>query len=215
MEPTARAHVEARLGRALRVFEEALGALLVAVMLGVFVRTYLFQAFRIPSVSMEQNLLPGDHILVNKFIFATGDNGWLPGRSVARGDVVIFRFPYEPTRDFVKRCVGLPGDTIELRERRLWINQQPVNEDAYLPAPLLGPVGGRRRPRDDFGPLTIPPDQYFCLGDNRDNSDDSRFWGTVPRRYIKGRAVLIYWSLENTARAGAMPRWRRLFRLVH
>lgn len=204
--------------RTLGIAQEAFTALLVAVLLGLFARAYLFQAFRIPSASMEENLLPGDYILVNKFIFACGASSWLPGRPVSRGDVVVFKFPQEPTRDFIKRCVGLPGDTIEIRDRRLFVNQQAIDETAYVPPRELGPVVKRVRPRDEFGPITVPPDQYFCLGDNRDNSDDSRYWGTVPRRFIKGRAVLVYWSRGADPRAAPAHtlslRWQRLLRLI-
>ncbi len=204
-------------------------AFLIAVLFALFVRTFVFQAFRIPSSSMEQNLLVGDHILVNKFVYSPGATAverlLLPERRVERGDVVVFRFPRDPSRDFIKRCLGLPGDVVELRDKHLLINGRPLAESAYAyfaedhspRAPGYQPRG--LVPRDNMGPLTVPPGEYFCLGDNRDLSNDSRFWGTVPARFVKGRALLIYWSSVETA-ASDLPAppaaglWARLRRLL-
>ncbi len=185
---------------------EYLEALLIAVILATFARTYVVQAFKIPSGSMEQNLLIGDHILVNKFAYGpqrfTVESALLPRRALKRGDVAVFRFPEEPARDFIKRCVGLPGDTIELRNKRLFVNDQEVHDEAYTyrTDPEVYPnsrfLHAAYRNRDNFGPYTVPPGHYFFLGDNRDNSNDSRFWGPVPERLIKGRAFIIYWSFR-------------------
>ena len=183
-----------------------LEALLVAILLATFVRTYVVQAFKIPSGSMEQNLLIGDHILVNKFIYgsALGARGsFLPHRGVRRGDVVVFKFPGQPDRDFIKRCVALPGDHVELRDKILHINGTPVDESGYVfhtdqrtyPSSLFLPDDYRLR--DNFGTYTVPAGHLFFLGDNRDNSNDSRFWGSVPVELIKGRALLVYWSFES------------------
>ena len=190
-----------------------LEALLVAVILATFARTYVLQVFKIPSGSMEDTLLVGDHILVNKFIYAgDSDRRWLvPHRPIRRGDVVVFKWPVDPSRDFIKRCVGLPGDRIELVEKTLHINGEPLDESAYVhhsdsrtfPNALFLP--DEYRLRDNFGAFTVPDDHLFFLGDNRDSSDDSRFWGTVPIDHLKGRALLVYWSFESETEHSDWP----------
>jgi len=209
------------------LLREYLEALLIAVIFATFARAFVVQAFKIPSSSMEQSLLVGDHILVNKFIYAPSGS-WLEGlllpkRPVRRGDVVVFKFPQDPERDFIKRCVGLPGDTVEIRNKQLFINGEAVDESGYTYFADDRVYRGRLveepyRHRDNYGPYTVPEQGYFCLGDNRDASDDSRFWGPVPALYVKGRAVLIYWSLgrdearrpnrEPGPRSG-VPAWAR------
>ncbi len=177
-------------------------SIVVAVVLALFVRTFVVQAFKIPTGSMEPNLLVGDHLLVNKFIFAPTANpverALLPMREIRRGDVVVFKFPEDPERDFIKRVIGLPGDTVELRNRELLINGQKVEEPH---AHYVFPVGeGHESPnfdvRERYGPVTVPDRHYFMMGDNRDNSQDSRYWGFLPAHYVKGRALMIYWSFE-------------------
>ena len=187
------------------VFREYYEAILVAFILALFVRTFVFENFKIPSGSMENNLLVGDHLVVNKFIYSehadTPLHGVLPYREPQRGDVVIFKFPEDPRRDFIKRCVAVAGDTVEMRSKQLYLNGEPRNEpyvvhkdERVWPDVPGSPASGRRR--DNLGPFTVPEGTIFCLGDNRDNSLDSRFWGPVPLSYVKGRAVLIYWSYE-------------------
>ncbi len=187
------------------VVREYYEAILVAFILALFVRTFVFENFKIPSGSMENNLLVGDHLVVNKFIFAphldTPLHALLPYREPERGDVVIFKFPEDPRRDFIKRCVAVAGDTVEIREKQLYLDgelqDEPyvVHKDPHVWRNVPGaPASGRRR--DNFGPFTVPEGTIFCLGDNRDNSLDSRFWGPVPLSYVKGRAVIIYWSYE-------------------
>ncbi len=214
-----------------------------AVVFATFARTWVVQAFKIPSGSMEQNLLIGDHILVNKFAYGPTRFAWeralLPVRPARRGDVVVFQFPADPARDFIKRCIGLPGDTVELRDKALFVNGRAVRDEAYVyhsdartfpRLPLLSESLWRR---DNFGPYLVPADQYFFLGDNRDNSNDSRFWGPVGQTAIKGRALLVYWSSDLpplpedaslAARLGALARaavgfldhsrWERTLRVV-
>lgn len=224
------------------LLREYLEALLIAVIFATFARTYVVQAFKIPSGSMEKNLLIGDHILVNKFIygptFSPLEEKLLPVRSVERGDIVVFKYPSEPERDFIKRCMGLPGDTIRLVDKELYIDGRFVDDDAYTwYSDELYPrerIFGGRRVRDNFGPRTVPPGSYFCLGDNRDNSNDSRVWGEVPRSYVKGRAFMVYWSFASEAEPVEWPgvqgklrqlghvalnfftqtRWDRTFRIV-
>lgn len=195
---------------------EYLEALLIAVVFATFARTFVVQAFKIPSGSMEKNLLIGDHILVNKFVFAPRiselETKLLPMRPVRRGDVVVFKFPEDPSRDFIKRCIGLPGDTLRLEGKELYVNDRRIDEAAYTyyagDDVLGGSLFGRRRLRQDFGPRTVPAGSYFCMGDNRDNSNDSRFWGTVPSAYVKGRALLVYWSVESDQEMVEWPGWR-------
>jgi len=186
---------------------EYLEALLIAVVFATFVRTFVFQAFKIPSGSMEENLLVGDHILVNKFIYGPTlsplGKALLPIRDLRHGDVVVFRFPQDPSRDFIKRAVGLPGDVVRLVDKRLYVNGMRVADEGYVSHndPITYPRGSYpgSSSRDNFGPVRVPAGSYFCLGDNRDYSHDSRFWGMVPAGFLKGRAFLVYWSFEEEA----------------
>jgi len=216
-------------------------SIVIAVILALFVRTWVVQAFKIPTGSMEQNLLIGDHLLVNKFVFgptATGlERGLLPVSDIRRGDVVVFKFPEEPERDFIKRVIGLPGETVELRDKRVYIDGTPLDEPYVFHLQPPGEMDGISSfdPRVAYGPLTVPPDSYFMMGDNRDNSQDSRYWGALPRSYVKGKALMIYWSYEagredyrETGLIGTLKglgsvaahfftrtRWERLFHQIH
>jgi signal peptidase I len=180
-------------------------SIVIAVILALFIRTFIVQAFKIPTGSMEENLLIGDHLLVNKFVFAPTasalERTLLPIAQVKRDDIVVFKYPEEPDRDFIKRVIGLPGETVEVREKKVYINGKPIDEPFVH---FLQPVSTESvlhevtsfDVRERYGPVTVPPDQYFVMGDNRDNSQDSRYWGFLPRDYIKGRALIIYWSYE-------------------
>ena len=185
------------------LLREYLEALLIAVIFATFARTWVVQAFKIPSGSMEKNLLIGDHILVNKFIYgptATAlERKLLPIRDVRCGDIVVFKFPSDPTRDFIKRCMATPGDTIRSVDKVIYVNGRQVHDETFTYHSDPEVVSRRdyfqpNRVRDNFGPEVVPAGQYFCMGDNRDNSNDSRFWGPVPRANLKGRAFMIYWS---------------------
>lgn len=176
-------------------------SIVIAVILALFVRTWVVQAFKIPTGSMENNLLIGDHLLVNKFVFGpTGtERAILPVRDPRRGDVVVFKYPDEPERDFIKRVIGLPGETLELRAKKVYINGQALDEP-YVH--FIEPASESQEVtsldlRERYGPVRVPEGQYFMMGDNRDNSQDSRYWGFLPRHYIKGRALMIYWSYES------------------
>jgi signal peptidase I len=178
-------------------------SIVIAVILALFVRTWVVQAFKIPTGSMENNLLIGDHLLVNKFVFGptlgAAERALLPIRDVGRGDIVVFKYPDEPERDFIKRVIGLPGETIELRAKKVYVDGKPLDEP-YVH--FLEPASDAQEitsfdVRERYGPVTVPPNQYFVMGDNRDNSQDSRYWGFLPRHYIKGRALMIYWSYES------------------
>ena len=177
-------------------------SIVIAVILALFVRTWVVQAFKIPTGSMENNLLIGDHLLVNKFMFGPTtalDRALLPVRDITRGEIVVFKYPEEPERDFIKRVIGLPGDTIELRAKKVYVNGQPLDEPYVhflTPASDLSEVTSSDV-QQRYGPVTVPSDQYFVMGDNRDNSQDSRYWGFLPRNYVKGKAMMIYWSYES------------------
>jgi len=186
------------------VVREYFESIVIAVILALFVRTWVVQAFKIPTGSMENNLLIGDHLLVNKFIFgptplAIG-RAVLPVRPIGRGDIVVFKYPDEPDRDFIKRVIGLPGETIELKNKKVHVNGTPLDEP-YVH--FLTPPSNDYQEvtsfdlRERFGPVTVPAGHYFVMGDNRDNSQDSRYWGFLPRHYVKGKALLIYWSYES------------------
>jgi signal peptidase I len=211
------------------VVREYFESLVIAVVLALFIRTFVVQAFKIPTGSMEPNLLIGDHLLVNKFVFgphlSTIEPTLLPMQEIERQEVIVFKYPEEPERDFIKRVIGLPGEQIEVRHKRVYVNGQLLDEPYahYLeqPPPVPHEVEPGDRlpstgdPRDNYGPVTVPPKHYFVMGDNRDNSQDSRYWGFLPRDYVKGRALVIYWSYE--AQAGNIlsgTRWRRLLHQV-
>ena len=193
------------------LLREYFEVLLITLVFAIFARTFAVQAFKIPSGSMQENLLIGDHILVNKFVFGKSvfalESALLPTRTVRRGDVVVFKYPEDPSRDFIKRCVGLPGDEIEIVDKNLFVNGHKVEDHAYTfrldsrTYPRSVFLDDSYRNRDNFGPETVPAGHYFFMGDNRDNSNDSRFWGPVPAEYIKGRAFLIYWSFDDGAEA--------------
>ncbi|HEY6221772.1 MAG TPA: signal peptidase I [Candidatus Eisenbacteria bacterium] len=220
-----------RASRAREYFE----VVLVAVVFALFVRTFLLQAFVVPTPSMERTVLVGDHLVVNKFVFAPHLGGplarLLPYRDVRRGDVLVFKFPEDPQRDFIKRAVALPGDTLRIRDKEVYVNdarqsdERVSHEESRIwPDDPQLPEGLRRR--DQLGPIRVPPDSYFAMGDNRDTSYDSRFWGPVPAGNIKGRALFVYWSFpppDAGARSGplrwarrliAETRWSRTFRPV-
>ena len=198
-------------------------SILVAVVLALFVRTFVFQAFKIPTGSMKPNLLVGDHLIVNKFIFAPAASGieraLLPMRPIERGDIVVFKYPEEPERDFIKRVIGLPGDTLELQNQTLLVNGQPLDEPyAHYLFPPAADGQMEADVRRKYGPVTVPDGHYFMMGDNRDDSQDSRFWGFLPASYVKGRALFIYWSFdtpEDGSPGGFAPRWGRLFHQIH
>jgi signal peptidase I len=201
-------------------------ALLIAIIFVNFARIFVFQAFKIPSGSMEDNLKIGDHIIVNKFIYGRSGDGALskliPTRDVRRGDVIVFRFPEDPETDFVKRVVGLPGETIEIRDKQVHINGKALEEpyavfDDSTIYPAQPALPEPYRSRDQFGPVTVPAGQYFSMGDNRDHSHDSRYWGFVPRPLLKGRAFMVYWSFDGPpppAGASGTARVRHLAKVV-
>lgn len=193
-----------------REYLEVIG---IAVLLALFIRTFVVQAFKIPSGSMKPTLLVGDHILVNKFIYGIKvpftDRTLVSVAAPKRGDVIVFKFPRDTSKDYIKRVVGLPGDQIEIIDRRLLINGKPVDDPhAFYSLAGIMPDSFLRH----FGPIAVPPDHLFVMGDNRDESSDSRVWGFVPMSYVKGKAFLIYWSWDQ---GNFGVRWTRLGHLVY
>lgn len=176
-------------------FREYFEALLIAGIFLGFTNAFVFKTFYIPSASMEETLLIGDHLFVNRFIFGPENSALeralLPLRKVQRGDIVIFRSPERPGVDMVKRCVGVPGDTVRVSGKALLVNGEEVDESGFAIHRDHSRARGSMRKRDDFGPYVVPAGHYFCMGDNRDHSYDSRFWGPVPAHFVKGRAFMV------------------------
>jgi signal peptidase I len=206
------------------VVREYTESLVVAVILALFVRTWVFQAFKIPTGSMEHNLLIGDHLIVNKMVFAPTltafERAILPDRQIRRSDIIVFKFPKDPERDFIKRVIGLPGDRVELHRKKVYVNGQPLTEPyaEFLEPPSTGGAPRVDDLREEYGPVTVPTDQYFMMGDNRDNSEDSRYWGFMPASYVKGEALFIYFSFDENLPASHLLsaiQWARMFRRVH
>ncbi len=186
-----------------------------ALILALIIRAYVIQAFKIPSGSMLQTLLIGDHILVNKFIYGTkipfSDKRILVLKKPQRGDIVVFKYPEDPDRDFIKRIIAVEGDIIESRNRVVFVNGVRL-EEPYVQHTDNSPKAGGIEPRDNFGPYLIPQNKYFVMGDNRDQSYDSRYWGYVDIKDIKGKAFIIYWSWDSIKK---FPRIQRIGKLIH
>ena len=188
---------------------EYLEALAVALVLAFVIRTFVVQAFKIPSGSMLDTLLIGDHLLVNKFLYGTRipftDKVILPIEEPADGDVIVFEFPEDTSKDFIKRIIGAPGDVLEMKDKVVYRNGQKLDE------PYVKHTDPNiQARRDNFGPITVPPGKYFAMGDNRDESYDSRFWGFVDKDKIRGKAWVIYWSWDGPSDI----RWSRIGNLV-
>jgi signal peptidase I len=177
---------------------------------------------------MENNLLIGDHLLVNKFVFAptlsAAERAVLPIDAIVRGDILVFKFPEDPERDFIKRVIGLPGETLEMRNKKIYIDGKPLDEPYVhflFPPDAEGATGGSDDDvRRHYGPVTVPADHYFMMGDNRDNSQDSRYWGFLPRNYVKGKALFVYFSFGEGSPGGVTgllgnARWGRILHQIH
>jgi signal peptidase I len=188
------------------VLREYTEAILVAVLLALLIRTYVVQAFKIPSGSMIPTLLVGDHILVNKFIYQFTDP--------KRGDVIVFKFPVDESRDFIKRIIAVGGEDLFIKDQKIYINCKPPDESCR---PIDDPWGkwGEGLGMSESTSVHVPPGSYFVMGDNRNNSQDSRYWGFVKREKLKGRAFLIYWSWDSDQGLWERIRWSRLGKLIY
>jgi signal peptidase I len=195
--------------------QEYIEAIIIAILIAVFIRTFIIQAFKIPSRSMVPALLVGDHLLVNKFIYGVKIPYFrktiIPFTDLQRGDIVVFIYPNDRTKDFIKRVIGIGGDTIEINNKKIFINGKGYtdtfgiyNDSVIYPRTM--------QPRDNYGPVTVPKGSIFVMGDNRDESADSRFWGFVDLKDVEGKAFIIYWSWD---REDSSLRWRRLGSLLH
>jgi signal peptidase I len=185
--------------------------LVIALVIALFVRTFVVQAFKIPSSSMEPTLLVGDHILVNKFLYGIRipvvGKKVLPFSKPQRGDVIVFIFPNDRSKDFIKRVIGLPNEKVEIRERKIYINDRLIEDPwgRYFPPERLVNVG----------PEMVPPNALFVMGDNRNNSEDSRYWGFVPLDDVLGKAFVMYWSWDWRASSlVSKVRWQRIGSLI-
>jgi len=191
-------------------------AIAMALVLALFIRTFLVQAFKIPSGSMLPTLKIGDHLLVNKFIY--GVRIPLLGKRVGefhepeRGDIIVFIYPKDRSEDFIKRIVGLPGEMVEIRNKVIYINGAAVDDPHGYYPPNTTILPASISARDNFGPFIVPKRHVFVMGDNRDHSHDSRFWGTVPIDEILGKAFILYWSWDSER---FRPRWSRIGDRIH
>lgn len=190
------------------VFREYAEAAAIAVLLALFIRTFVVQAFKIPSGSMEPTLLVGDHILVNKFMYGVKipliRKTLIPISEPDRNDIIVFIYPLDKSKDFIKRVIGLPGDKIEIIDQRIYINGK-LYQDRHGFYSDRGNSTAPSRLKNHFGPVTVPGYHLFVMGDNRNHSYDSRFWGFVPISSVKGKAFIIYWS---------WPNWKRFLDII-
>jgi len=210
------------------IIREYAEALIIAIILALTIRVFVVQAFKIPSGSMIPTLLIGDHILVSKLAYGFqlpqdcefevafppvtcySNTIVMDLDSPQRGDVIVFRYPDDENKDFIKRVIGTPGDVIEIHNKQILVNGEHFIDKDFTQRVDPGIIDGRINPRDNYGPLTVPPDSYFVMGDNRDQSLDSRFWGFVKMNKIKGRAFLVYWSWNGQGSWTDWIRWNRI-----
>lgn len=197
-----------------QILKEYIEAIVTALLIALIIRAYVVQAFKIPSGSMIPTLLVGDHLLVNKFIYGIkipfSDKRILVFKKPSRGDIIVFRYPEDPSRDFIKRVVAVEGDVIEERNKVVYVNGKPLDE------PYVQHTDRKNRnpfePRDNFGPYIVPKNKLFVMGDNRDQSYDSRYWGYVDLKDVKGKAMIIYWSWDSERNTVRFSRIGRLIR---
>ena len=214
------------------VFREYAEAIVVAMLLAFTIRVFVVQAFKIPSGSMIPTLLIGDHILVSKLSYGIqwptdcklqmmfppvncyASHALIEFGQPQRGDIIVFRFPEDEEKDFIKRIVGIPGDTVQVKNKVVLVNGRPLEDKAYTQRIDPGTIDGTINPRDNFGPVTVPEGSYFVMGDNRDQSLDSRFWGYVRKEKIRGKAFRIYWSWNGQGQWTEWVRWNRFGRAI-
>ncbi|MBN2333498.1 MAG: signal peptidase I [Deltaproteobacteria bacterium] len=187
--------------RSIGVVREYAESIIIAVIIALIIRAFIVQAFKIPSGSMEPTLLIGDHLLVNKFSYGFHipftEKKLLVRNEPERGDIIVFTYPVDNKKDFIKRVIGLPGETVEILQKKIYIDGKLL-DDPY--GTFRDPLTVSQVPRDNFGPVVVPANNVFVMGDNRDRSYDSRFWGFVDYGKIKGKAMIIYWSWDKQAK---------------
>jgi signal peptidase I len=197
-----------------KVYEYA-EAIIIAILIAVVVRTFVVQAYKIPSRSMLPTLLVGDHLLVNKFIYGVKvpvlRKIIIPVTNPQRGDIVVFIYPNDRSKDYIKRVIGVSGDKIEIKNKIIFINGKQYSDTYGIYSDNVT-YPGSMQPRDNYGPVTVPPESLFVMGDNRDESADSRFWGFVDLKDVEGKAFIIYWSWN---REKNNLRWQRLGSILH
>ncbi|MCS7280522.1 MAG: signal peptidase I [Desulfobacterota bacterium] len=197
---------------------EYLESFIIALVIALFVRSFFIQAFKIPSSSMEPTLLVGDHLLVNRLSYVVKvpftDKIIYEISKPKRGDVIVFRYPMDETKDFIKRVIAIEGDTIEIKNKVVYLNGEKIAEPyAIFADPIILPRNVA--PRDNFGPVKVPKDSYFVLGDNRDRSLDSRFWGFVRKEHLVGKAFILYFSWNKEPKnIWGYVRWDRIGMLI-
>jgi signal peptidase I len=196
------------------IVREYAESIIIAVILALIIRTFIVQAFKIPSGSMEDTLAIGDHILVSKFIYGTKipftSTRLLKIRDPRRGDVIVFEYPEDPSKDFIKRVIGTPGDTVQVINKRVYVNGK-VYENPHEVHKEKDIIPKEQNPRDNTDPIVVPPNSYFVMGDNRDRSYDSRFWKFVRNDQIKGLAFIKYWSWD---KENFGVRWKSIGKLI-
>lgn len=203
-------------GKTKSALRENTEAIIIAIIIAMFIRTFIVQAFKIPSGSMLETLQIGDQILVNKFIYGvkipfTDGKTLIPVKDPVKGDIVVFKYPEDPTKDFIKRVVATSGDTLEIINKQLFVNDKRVTDEPYAIHKDNRIIPGSYTTRDNLTKITIPENKIFVMGDNRDNSHDSRFWGFVDLTAVRGEAFIIYWSW-NKNKFGV--RWGRIGNLL-
>ncbi len=197
-------------------WRENIEAILIAVVIALFIRTFIVQAFKIPSGSMLETLQIGDHILVNKFIYGvkipfTDGKELISGKDPERNDIVVFKYPEDPSKDYIKRVIAVAGDTLEIVNKQVYVNGQLITDEPFAIHKDRRIIPAQFAPRDNLKKIVVPPNKLFVMGDNRDNSHDSRFWGFVDLKAVRGEAFIIYWSW-NKEDFGV--RWRRIGTLL-
>jgi signal peptidase I len=190
-----------------------------AVILALFVRTFVAEAYKIPTSSMVPTLLIGDHLVVNKLVYRPTltpvEENLAPTRTVRRGDIIVFRSPIEPETNVVKRVIGLPGERLRIEKKQVYIDDETLDEPyAHFQTPAGGndPNTFSEMRGDNFSEITIPDDHYFMMGDNRDNSYDSRYWGPLPGDLVRGRALMVYWSYDASTEEYLETNWIKKFK---
>ena len=212
-------------GKKKSLLKEYVEAILIALVLAFFIREMFIQAYKIPSGSMKNTLLIGDHLLVNKMAYGLKIPNEVPfiryqlfktirffPSFPKRFDIIVFKYPEDPTRDFIKRVIALPGEILEIKKQKIYINGKKIDDSAFVrhtEPPLPPPFSF---PRDDYGPVKVPPHDLFVMGDNRENSQDSRYWGFLDMDYVKGKALILYWSWDSEH---GRVRWNRIGKILH